>query len=132
MFASEAFRNCDCCRISGISAGYWVQFSTSNNHASDKHHRLWYRHCAKLTKDVQCTIQKNIFYYMYTLVICCFMKCKISRLYRLFLLLNVQFTIFGYYKTSLLYSKQINLSYFIIMANSNMACYFRFENNRRL
>ena len=31
-----------------VSAGYWVKFSTSNNHASDKPHWLWYRHCAKL------------------------------------------------------------------------------------
>ena len=34
------------------SAGYWVKFSTSNNRASDKPHRLRYCHCAKLTSGL--------------------------------------------------------------------------------
>lgn len=31
-----------------IVAGYWLKFSTSNNHTSGDPHWLWYCHCAKL------------------------------------------------------------------------------------
>ena len=33
-------------------AGYWVQFSTSNNSTSLFDHWLLYRHCAKLTRNL--------------------------------------------------------------------------------
>ena len=49
----ETTKNCRCRLYFKSSwAGYWVKFSTSNNHASDKPHRLRYCHCAKLTRNV--------------------------------------------------------------------------------
>ncbi len=35
-----------------IQAGYWVKFSTSNDHASDEPHRLQYCHCERMPARV--------------------------------------------------------------------------------
>ena len=35
-------------------AGYWVKFSTSNNHVSVKLHRLWYCLCTRMTIEPMC------------------------------------------------------------------------------